>query len=69
MGKTSKMTITEAMKEENIRITWGNRWMYFDETAYEWVVCERPYGRKKNKELFRGLSIEEEKAVKILLQP
>jgi hypothetical protein len=33
------------------------------------VVCERPYGRKKNKELFRGLSIEEEKAVKILLQP
>lgn len=55
------------MKEENIRISNGSKWMYFDQTAYEWVVCEKPYGKKKVKELFRGLSVEEEKAVKCLL--
>jgi hypothetical protein len=61
------MTIVEALKEENIRISNGNRWMYFDQSSYEWVVVERPYGKKKNIELFRGLSIEQEKAINILL--
>jgi hypothetical protein len=67
MEKTSKMNIIEAMKEENLRISNGNRWMYFDQITYEWVVCERSYGKKKNKELFRGFFIEEHKAVKALL--
>jgi hypothetical protein len=61
------MGIVEALKNENIRISYGHRWLYFDQSSYEWVVIERPYGKKKNIELFRGLSIEEEKAVNILL--
>jgi len=41
------MTIIEALKTEPIRVSNGDRWLYFDETTEEWVVNEHRYGKRK----------------------
>lgn len=37
------MKIIEALKKENIAITSGNRWLFWDDDIKEWVVLESKY--------------------------
>ena len=60
------MKIIEALKKENIIITSGSRWLFWDDVIKEWVVLEREYHKKKNTTL---ISTEnEEEAVNKLLE-
>ena len=59
------MKIVEALKTENIRITNGNKWMYYDVNYNMWFVRLREY-RKHNSVVLIKTENEEE-AVKILL--
>ena len=59
------MTIIEALKTENIRISDGNRWMFWDTFLPGWVVLERKYNAKKNTILIE--TDNEEEAIKYLL--
>jgi hypothetical protein len=62
------MKIVEALKNEaviDIRVSHGSRWLYFDNSTQEWVVCERRYRVKTTTEVYRGQN--EEWAVSNLL--
>jgi len=61
------MTLIDALKDEdiiNIRISHGNKWMYYDKSSLLWNVMERKYHSKYNTVLYEGDS--EEDAVQIL---
>lgn len=50
---------TEALKNnvgDEVRLSSGNAWMYWDESTLEWVVMYRKYGGKKNTAIYRGAS-------------
>ena len=58
------LTLIEAIKKENLRVSNGNRWIHF--TGSEWVVYERKYNQKKTHEITR--TANENKAVECLLE-
>jgi len=60
------MTIIDALKRGNVRISTGSRWLFWDEDSDEWVVLDRPYATKKNRTVYRGADIAE--AVKVLTE-
>lgn len=45
------MKITDALKADNstIRVTNGDRWMYWHEGLLMWQVVERPYNARVNR--------------------
>lgn len=57
------MTIIEALKKENIRVTGNGKTLYFDESNNEWVVVRFVRGKSIN--LYSG---PEEGAVAELLE-
>lgn len=59
------MTIMELLKKENVRISHGNRWLYYNEADKLWEVREQEY-RKHNSTLIIS-TIVEESAVRRLL--
>ena len=50
------MTIIEALKREdkNVRLSYGDRWLIWDETIDNWVVYERKYAAKSTKIFYSG---------------
>lgn len=63
-----EMKIVDAIKNKDLslRVSNGDTWMYWDETTEEWIVLFRPYGAKKNREMYRGG--DEDEAVNILMR-
>ena len=62
-------TIKETMRDENVRLSAGNRWLVIDELydiSGEFVVYEHKYGAKKTTEVYRGT--DESKACEMLLE-
>jgi hypothetical protein len=55
-------SIEEWLKEEcdrDRRITYGDSWLYWDDTASEWEVVYRPYRAKYNRTLYYGNNLNE----------
>ncbi len=59
-----EMKIIEALKNENIRISNGDKWLVWWHD--KWTVCYRPYGAKKTRVILE--SEHEEDAVHYLLR-
>lgn len=59
------MDIIEALKQENspLRISNGNRWLFWDYISDEWVVMQHRYNARRSVEVYRGnseaLAVEE----------
>ncbi len=60
------MTIIEALKKQDLRISANNKWLYWDEATDEWVVMVHHYKRKGVIELIR--TKYEAEAVEILIE-
>lgn len=60
------MTIINALKKENIRIDYGNKWLYWENTLECWEVRIQEY-RKHNSKILISTK-NEELAVEILLK-
>lgn len=58
------MTILEALKSTNIRVSYGDRWLYYCQG--QWVVLERKPYKKGNKTLIE--TDNEELAIETLLK-
>jgi phage pi2 protein 07 len=60
-------TIVELLKhpDVNARVSLGNRWLYFDDSAGNWVIRQQDYGQKYSRVIFESES--EEKAVEALM--
>lgn len=58
------MTNLELMKTENVRIVVGDKWLYYDKIALEWVVRQQKRHAHKSVIIFAG---SEEQAVDALL--
>lgn len=52
------MEIITALKTEDIRITCGRTWLFWNNQSEEWVVYERRIYAKKNNCLYTGQSLE-----------
>jgi hypothetical protein len=62
------MSILEVLKNENVRLSAGNRWLVIDELYSlmgEFVVYESKYRQKGVREIYRGT--DESEACKILI--
>ena len=60
------MTIIEALKKENIRITNGDKWMYYDVNYNMWFVRCQEY--RKHNSIVLIETVDEELAIKMLLE-
>ena len=58
------MTIKEALKEHNIEVRNGKRWLVWDKD--NWAVFERPYGARTSQVLVQ--TADEEEAVACLIE-
>lgn len=58
--------IKALMENEQIRVSYGNRWIYFDKVSDEWVCMEHKYGAKKSQRL--ASSPVSDNVVKVLLE-
>ena len=56
------MKIEDYLKEENVRLTNGNKWLVWD--IDEWVVREHKYGQRGVTIIYRGNNLN--KALKSL---
>ena len=52
------MVIEEFMKTDNVRLSMGNKWMYYSDSG-EWVVLKHEYGKKHNDTLYAGQNLNE----------
>jgi hypothetical protein len=62
------MTISNAIMFTKARVSFEDKWLYYDEETKEWVVCQRRTYAKKTVELIRVPYLDEEKAVEALLK-
>lgn len=60
------MTVIQALMKEDLRISNGSKWLYFDQSTEEWVVLNRGYKKKQNDCLIRTYIQDE--AIKVLLK-
>lgn len=62
------MNLLDALKQkdESVRMSCGDRWLYWDDDDELFVVLERPYQAKKNRTLIR--TENESEAVAALLR-
>jgi len=58
------MTIIEFLKQENAKISYGDKWLFYEDYFEEYVVMQRKYRTKENKILIR--TNNEEKAIAVL---
>ena len=60
------MNYTEVLKGlSGMKLTYEDKWIYWDDTYKHWVVCQRPYGKHKTRVLLTTES--ESEACKSLL--
>lgn len=52
LGKEEKVDILIALKK-GARLVYEDKWLWYDDTLSEWVVCQREYRAKKTKEICR----------------
>jgi len=60
------MKIAEALKGNDVRVSSGWRWMYWDDGEEVFVVREQKYGAKKSIVIVN--TIDEDEAVKHLIE-
>lgn len=50
------MTIEDFLKGDNARLSNGDKWLIWQYS--EWLVLQRPYGKKANRCLYSGHNLE-----------
>ena len=49
------MNASTILKVKNTRLSYEDKWLYYDDTSNEWVINEQQYGQRV-KEIFRTAS-------------